>query len=277
MKTLLKKYILFIAFCIALAESFILFSFCSINSAKSILFMMVSYAILLFFPAGIFIASLKEHRTETSLTSLANTGEDTQRQKDLEQFSNTKLQFYKKSFACKLKMLYALLEKNDLAAAQKLLGEPVISKNAVCICPTNAIVDGILREKATKCEKHGILFEYSILFPEETTLSFSTLISLFSNLLDNAIESCIASCAIQPTIRLTIDYKGDFLVIFMQNTKADFLSFDSAKKESTKQDSLSHGFGLSIIEDIAKLHDGFCEWTDNGNSFESEVMLRHIS
>ena len=238
--------------------------------------MMVSYAILLFFPAGIFIASLKEHRTKTTLTSLENTEDDTHHQKELEQFSNTKLQFYKKSFAYKLKMLYALLEKNDLAAAQKLLGEPVISKNAICICPTNAIVDGILRGKAAKCEKHGILFEYSILFPEKTTLSFSTLISLFSNLLDNAIESCIASCTSQPTIRLTIDYKGDFLVIFMQNTKAASLSFNSDKKETTKQDALSHGFGLSIIEDIAKFHDGFCEWTDKGCSFESEVMLRYI-
>lgn len=277
MKTLLKKYILFIAFCIALAQSFILFYFCSINSAKSLLFMMISYAILLFFPAGIFLASLKGHRTKTLLTSLENTEKDTQHQKELEQFSNTKLQFYQKSFAYKLKRLYALLEKNDLAAAQKLLGEPVISKNMVCICPTNAIVDGILREKAAKCEQHGISFEYSILFPEETTLSFSTLISLFSNLLDNAIESCITSSASQPKIRLTIDYKGNFFVIFMQNTKAASLSFDCDKKETTKQDTLSHGFGLSIIEDIAKLHDGFCEWTDNGTSFESEVMLRYTS
>lgn len=277
MKTLLKKYILFIAFCIALAESFILFYFYSTSSAKSILFMMISYAILLFFPVGIFIASLKEHRTETILTSLENTKGNTPHQKELEQFYNTKLQFYKKSFACKLKTLYTLLEKNDLTAAQKLLGEPVISKNAICICPTNAIVDGILREKAAKCEKYNILFEYSILFPEKTTLSFSTLISLFSNLLDNAIESCISASVTQPKIRLTIDYKGNFLVIFMQNAKTASLSFDSEKKETTKQDALSHGFGLSIIEDIAKLHNGFCEWTDNGTSFISEVMLQYIS
>lgn len=277
MKTFLRKYTILIAFCIALTETFVLAYFCSGNSIHSILFMMISYAILLFFPAGLFIVSLKEYRTKNSLSFLENNEKKNQHQKEVEQFSNTKLQFYNKTFSYKLESLLAHLENNDRDAAKKLLGEPVISENVVSICSTNPIVSGVLQSKKAECEKHGILFHYSILFPEKTTLSPSTLISLFSNLLDNAMESCIASASLCPEIQLSIDYKGDFLMIFMRNTKASSLSFDTHKKESTKADSSSHGFGLSIIEDIVTLRDGFCEWTDKENYFESHVMLRYFS
>ena len=277
MKTFLKKYIILIAFCIALTETIILAYFCSANSFHSVLFMMISYAILLFFPAGIFIVSLKKHHTKNSLSFLEDNEKETQRQTELEHFSNTKLQFYNKTFSHKLKSLLTLLENNDRDSAKKLLGEPVISESFILICSTSPIVNGVLQSKKAECEKQGILFDYTILFPNKTTFSSSTLISLFSNLLDNAIESCIASSSSSPKIQLSIDYKGDFLLIFMRNTKASSLSFDTQKKESTKMDYSSHGFGLSIIEDIVKQHDGFCEWKDKTTYFESRIMLRYLS
>lgn len=106
--------------------------------------------------------------------------------------------------------------------------------------------------------------------------SSSVLISLFSNLLDNAIESCQMASSLNPKIELSIDYKGDFLIIFMQNTKETALIFNSLARKTTKSDSLSHGFGLSIIEEIVKSYDGFCEWEDRGNIFESRIMLRYL-
>ena len=52
--------------------------------------------------------------------------------------------------------------------------------------------------------------------------------------------------------------------------------FNSLARKTTKSDSLSHGFGLSIIEEIVKSYDGFCEWEDRGNIFESRIMLRYL-
>lgn len=277
MKNFVKKHILILAFGIALAESLILFCFYSVNSSHSIILMILSYAILLFFPLSIFIVSFKEYRTKTILTSLEHTEKNTQHKKEIEQFSNTKLQFYKKTFSIKLKTVYTLIENNKLEEAEKLLGKPVIYENTISICSTNPVVDGVLRNKKIVCEKHGILFNYSILFPEKTTLSNSVLISLFSNLLDNAVESCVASLASNPQITLSIDYKGDFLIIYMKNTKTISSSFDNHKIKTTKKDPQSHGFGLSIIENIINLHDGFCEWKDNGTFFESHIMLRYLS
>lgn len=277
MKNFVKKHILILAFGIALAEFLIMFYFYSVNSSHSIVLMFLSYAILLFFPLSIFIISFKEYRTKTTLASLEHTEKNTQHKKEIEQFSNTRLQFYRKTFSLKLKTVYTLIENNNFEEAEKLLGKPVIYENTISICSTNPIVDGVLRNKKIVCEKHGILFNYSILFPKRTALSNSVLISLFSNLLDNAVEGCVASLASNPQITLSIDYKGDFLIIYMKNTKISSRSFDNHKIKTTKEDSLSHGFGLSIIENIVNLHDGFCEWKDNGNCFESRIMLRYLS
>lgn len=277
MKNFIKKHILILAFGIAFAESLIMFYFYSVNSSHSIILMFLSYAILLFFPLSIFIISFKEYRTKTTLTSLEQTEKNTQHKKELAQFSNTKLQFYRKTFSLKLKTVYTLIENNNFDEAEKLLGKPVIYENTISICNTNPVVDGVLRNKKMVCEKCGILFNYSILFPEKTTLSNSILISLFSNLLDNAIEGCVASRVSNPQIVLSIDYKGDFLIIYLKNTKTVANSFDNHKIKTTKKDSLSHGFGLSIIENIVNLHDGFCDWKDSGNCFESRIMLRYLS
>ena len=271
-----KKYMIFPAIFIAFLESLVLFYFCSEKSSRSFLFMMISYSILLIFPLNAFLASLKEHRTKTSLSVLEAAEESSKQQREIEQFTHEQLWFHKNSFIQKLEKLYTFLEQNDLASAQKLLGEQISLKDPATICCTDPIVDGILQSKKTECIQHNISFEYTILFPEKNDFSFSVLISLFSNLLDNAIESCQMTSSPNPEIKLSIDYKGDFLVIFMQNTKDASLIFHSASRKTTKTDSLSHGFGLSIIEDIVKSHDGFCEWNDRGDVFESRIMLRYL-
>ena len=271
-----KKYMIFLSIFIAFSEFLVLFYFCSGKSSRSFEFMMISYAILLIFPLNIFFASLKEHWTRSSLSALEKTNGSLKQQGELEHFTHTQLKLHKNNFQKKLKKLYFLLEQNDFENAHKILGEPMILKNVDSICCTNPVVDGILRSKNAECIEHNISFEYFILFPEKSDLSFSVLISLFSNLLDNAIESCQTASVKNPKIRLSIDYKGDFLVIFMQNTKEKSVTFDSAARQTTKDDSMAHGFGLSIIEEIVKSRDGFCEWNDLGNIFESRVMIRYL-
>ena len=62
-----KKDMIFLSILIACSESVVLFYFCSAKSPRSFLCMMISYALLLIFPLNIFLASLREHRTGTSL------------------------------------------------------------------------------------------------------------------------------------------------------------------------------------------------------------------
>ena len=109
-----KKDMIFLSILIACSESVVLFYFCSAKSPRSFLCMMISYAILLIFPLNIFLASLREHRTGTSLSTLETTEESSKQQREIEQFTHKQLKLHKNNFTQKLKELYILLEQNDL-------------------------------------------------------------------------------------------------------------------------------------------------------------------
>ena len=53
-------------------------------------------------------------------------------------------------------------------------------------------------------------------------------------------------------------------MIHMENSKNPDVSFDG---ETTKADDFSHGFGLSILEELTRKHNGSCRWLDKGNLF----------
>lgn len=275
MNTLLKKYRFSAAFIIALAETIILFYFYSDKTNNSIWALIASYAILAFFPLKTFLASMKVFRTQQSISLLKEQEQTALHQKDIVTFSHHKLHIQAKAFSKKLEKVQHLLEKNKIEDAQNILGITssditTASKQLYC---NDTILNLILHNKKLECEEKGILFHHSILFPEDNTFSFSVIISLFSNLLDNAIEGCENSKKRTPEIELLVDYKGDFLVIFVRNTKDSSIHFEN---KTTKTDSISHGFGLSIIEELARQRDGFCEWQDLGSYFESHVMLRYF-
>ena len=124
-----KKDMIFLSILIACSESVVLFYFCSAKSPRSFLCMMISYAILLIFPLNIFLASLREHRTGTSLSTLETTEESSKQQREIEQFTHKQLKLHKNNFTQKLKELYILLEQNDLTTAQKILGEQIPLKD----------------------------------------------------------------------------------------------------------------------------------------------------
>ena len=91
---------------------------------------MLSYQTILLFQSAelvtklnIFLASLREHRTGTSLSTLETTEESSKQQREIEQFTHKQLKLHKNNFTQKLKELYILLEQNDLTTAQKILGE----------------------------------------------------------------------------------------------------------------------------------------------------------
>ena len=157
-----KKDMIFLSILIACSESVVLFYFCSAKSPRSFLCMMISYALLLIFPLNIFLASLREHRTGTSLSTLETTEESSKQQREIEQFTHKQLELHKNNFTQKLKELYILLEQNDLTTAQKILGEQIPLKDTDIICCTNSIVDGILQSKKSECIQHNISFEYTI-------------------------------------------------------------------------------------------------------------------
>ena len=139
------------------------------------------------------------------------------------------------------------------------------------IC-SDDLINAILAHKQSLAKSHNIRVEYKILLPDHLDILPSDLSSVFFNLMDNGIDSCMQSGSKSPFIRLTTSFASDFISIQMCNSKNPSQHFDH---KTSKQNSISHGFGLSIIQDICDKNDGTCQWEDKGEVFESTVLLRY--
>ncbi|MEI3413245.1 MAG: ATP-binding protein [Blautia sp.] len=139
------------------------------------------------------------------------------------------------------------------------------------IC-SDDLINAILAHKQSLAKSHNIRVEYKILLPDHLDILPSDLSSVFFNLMDNGIDGCMQSGSKSPFIRLTTSFASDFISIQMCNSKNPAQRFHH---KTSKQNSISHGFGLSIIQDICDKNDGTCQWEDKGEVFESMVLLRY--
>ena len=137
-------------------------------------------------------------------------------------------------------------------------------------CQDN-LLQAILEGKRLRAEQDHIRASYEILLPEKLSIDTTDLSSVFFNLLDNAIEACNSSGNPDPEIQLSANISNGFLTIYMHNTKNPTQAFTH---KTTKSKSDSHGYGLSIIEDICQRHNGSYQWIDHGNMFDSIVLLQ---
>lgn len=176
----------------------------------------------------------------------------------------------------RLEEIYHCLKTGDFSSASKTLKKISSKVYNSQFCPycQDYLADAVLNSKYQAAAKHHIKVHYMIGLPDKYEFSPTELCTILFNLLDNGIESCKKTDFSNPFINLTIKTKSDFLIIHMKNSKQKREVFS---RRSSKEDSMEHGFGISIIEEIAARHDGFCQWTDSGDTFDSSVMLRFRS
>lgn len=114
------------------------------------------------------------------------------------------------------------------------------------------IVDTVIYEAKEKAEQRNILLVVETpILPSELKLEDREFCVLFANLLNNALE------AAKEQIRLNIAITAGFLVIEMQN---DYKKKPVVKNNhfvsEREQDSLAHGWGMKIIEQIVEKYQG---------------------
>lgn len=114
------------------------------------------------------------------------------------------------------------------------------------------IVDTVIYEAKQKAEQRNILLVVETpILPSGLKLEDREFCVLFANLLNNALE------AAKEQIRLNIAITAGFLVIEMQN---DYKEKPVVKNNhfvsEREQDSLAHGWGMKIIEQIVEKYQG---------------------
>ena len=138
-------------------------------------------------------------------------------------------------------------------------------------CEDNLILT-ILESKRMLAEQSGIHVDYKIFLPDKSVIQPSDLSSVLFNILDNAIEACRSTAGFDKHLSLSLTTSKGFLSILVRNTKDPQTVFNHS---TTKKNSVHHGLGLSIIEDICRKYDGSWQWNDCGNTFESVILLRY--
>ena len=139
----------------------------------------------------------------------------------------------------------------------------------------NMILDVILEEEKSICEKNNIDFEVDLNFEKCSFVEATDLCSIFSNILDNAIEACkkIESSDIKRKIKLRGAIVNKYFVIRCENTKVNPINVDKDNIVTDKKDSFLHGIGISSIKSSVEKYNGNVEIKTEENRF---VMIIYI-
>ena len=150
-------------------------------------------------------------------------------------------------------LLETLLETGRVEEAYAYLKEYSSSEQILKmdkVCSRNMVVNYLISMKSARMQEAGILFSCNIC-DQITGVNDVDLNILLGNLFDNAIEACERENETRE-ISLTIKRRGTYLVIIMENTAGENVSF----AETAKPDKVNHGYGLSSMDEIAERYGG---------------------
>lgn len=145
-----------------------------------------------------------------------------------------------------LQVLRDLLERDEVEAARDYLDR--LKKNrsiqVISVSSNHPVIDVILNQKYQTARENEIKMQIKVNDLSALTIPTDSLVVMLTNLLDNAIEACRRIDSYRE-IFCSILYE-DGLYISIRNTSGPVQTVDG-KIPTSKQDSLSHGFGLMSV------------------------------
>ena len=187
---------------------------------------------------------------------------------------NQKLREYRHEMNNHMAALSALLERNDVAAAKQMLSEMETDPAAkgTGIRTGNPVADAILNQKYAEAAQKKIEMEIDACLDSNLPIKDTELASLLYNLLNNAIEG--SRQVTEPIIKVHIYPTLAYLCISVSN-KADMTALSSNPSlNTTKQEPHLHGFGLSVVREIADRYNGSAVFRVDQ---ESECFIAQVS
>lgn len=136
-------------------------------------------------------------------------------------------------------------------------------------------VNAILQNAAERAENAGIRFEASAMLPRVLPIPDEDLCTLFMNLLDNALEGAEQVESEKRFIRLRSSIRNGFLAVFCENTYNGRLSTDQhGRLRTAKTEPEAHGFGLILMENIAKKYKSLLDVSYTDTVFTVQTALK---
>ena len=161
-------------------------------------------------------------------------------------------------------------------AGEKWVNEALDSLNIVGMMQKtgNDTLDVVLVQKHMQCDALGIelvtIVDGSLL----NKLDDVDIYSLFGNALDNAIE-CLKGIedGEKRTVTLTVRKVGEMAKIQVENYTPSPVEIVNGFPQTTKQDKLSHGYGVKSIAYIVEKYGGIMNFEASNHTFTLDIML----
>ena len=135
----------------------------------------------------------------------------------------------------------------------------------------NPIVTAIFNAKYAEASRIGIQVRFKINSLKELEIKDSDLVIIFSNLFNNAIEACEKFSG-QRILDIKILNINNSLFISFTNTTCDSDDI-SSYIETTKKDTIHHGYGINNIKTIVENLDGHISITNKSGSFSVNIVI----
>lgn len=134
----------------------------------------------------------------------------------------------------------------------------------------NRVLNAILNLENIKAHNNQIELDCKVAVPPELPFSELDLCNLITNIVDNAIESCQREQTRNPIVHVSVGIRGDYM--FLSVTNPTSKTIEDALNTS-KQDKVRHGKGMSIIKGIIKRYHGHYNYTIRNGTFCVECIL----
>ena len=107
----------------------------------------------------------------------------------------------------------------------------------------------------------------------EIRLNDIEICSLLGNLIDNAIEACEKHVDEHRFINIKIQDKKGFLFITLKNSIHSKPKIEKGVFITSKEDKITHGYGLKSVNRIVKKYEGDISYTIEDKTFEIRICF----
>ena len=147
--------------------------------------------------------------------------------------------------------------------------------NRVTYC-NNSVINSVLHNKMKLCTEENIKVTIDMHSFQEGQIEAIEMLSILFNVLDNAIEACRKVETEKRFLEFSCGQVANQLVIKVKNSmKADTVQKQGKKLLTSKKDKYRHGYGMQIVADTVKKHNGTLLVEEMGEIFTVIITLEN--
>ena len=169
----------------------------------------------------------------------------------------------------------SVLAGNDEKELKKYLSElkTAWSEKVSEIRTGHPVTDVILTQKQKEAREKEINFECQFFYPTDTDMNAFDISVVLNNAIENALEGT-KGCE-QPYVLISSYRRKNAYMLEIKNSIIKRVEIDkeTGLPETTKEDKISHGFGLANIRKVAAKYYGDIDICQDERSFTLTVML----